>query len=139
MRGRCYCKSNTAYVRYGAKGIKICKRWDDFLLFKEDMGKGFKPGLQIDRIDNKKGYFPENCRWVTREEQQQNKDVVVKYNINGKEMILREVCKMFGFKYGCLYARLHKSGMSLEVALDTPKFFRIKLTILQRILKWFNL
>ena len=72
MMGRCFVKSNGNYCKYGAKGITVCERWKIFENFLADMGE--RPGnLQIDRIDNNKGYSPENCRWTTSKVNNNNK------------------------------------------------------------------
>jgi hypothetical protein len=65
---RCKNKNAISYPNYGGRGIKICKRWEDYLLFKEDMFEGYSVGLQIDRIDNNGDYCKENCKWVTSKE-----------------------------------------------------------------------
>jgi hypothetical protein len=84
MKGRCLCKTNKDYINYGAKGITVCKEWiHSFAQFYKDMGP--KPtGFSIERIDNTKGYFPENCRWASRSEQQRNKITSRKWVIKGK-------------------------------------------------------
>ena len=79
MVGRCTDPKYRSYKRYGERGIKVCDRWlhgengkTGWLCFFEDMGP--KPtGYSIDRIDNYKGYHPDNCRWATGKEQAQNK------------------------------------------------------------------
>jgi uncharacterized protein YlaI len=54
---------------YIERGIKVCPEWYDFAVFKRWAFKnGFKPDLQLDRIDNTKGYSPDNCQWITRTE-----------------------------------------------------------------------
>ena len=73
MKQRCLNKKNKDYPNYGAKGITVCQEWiDSFESFIRDMGE--KPdGYSIDRIDNTKGYYPSNCKWSSRSEQQTNK------------------------------------------------------------------
>lgn len=69
--GRCYVKSNGSFKRYGGMGITTCEEWRDFKNFYDDMGDA-PEGLTIDRIDSKKGYFKENCRWTTYKTQATN-------------------------------------------------------------------
>lgn len=73
IKDRCHRSTSNSYARYGAKGILVCDRWrNSFESFFEDMG--IRPaGHSIDRIDNLKGYEPENCRWATWNEQMRNK------------------------------------------------------------------
>lgn len=60
------------YGTYGARGIKVCKRWDKFENFLKDMGKRPSKKHSLDRINNAKGYYPSNCRWATYTEQNSN-------------------------------------------------------------------
>jgi len=74
MIDRCYNKNNRAYKRYGGRGIKVCDRWlNDFHKFIEDMPQKPLGEYSIDRENNDGDYTPDNCRWATRAEQQNNK------------------------------------------------------------------
>lgn len=77
---RCNNKNNSAFNKYGGKGI-ICY-WKNFKQFKDDMFQGYKEhcikynekNTFIDRINNNKGYYKQNCRWATVKEQANNKN-----------------------------------------------------------------
>ena len=74
IKERCHNENSKDYVRYGAKGISICNRWEaSFVNFLSDMGTAPSEIHQIDRKDNLGNYEPNNCRWATPREQSCNK------------------------------------------------------------------
>ena len=79
MLARCYNPNNKSYHRYGGRPknpIKVCDRWlgpDGFKHFVEDMYPKYKPGLTLDRENNNGDYDPDNCRWATQKEQNNNR------------------------------------------------------------------
>ena len=72
MVRRCESPSNKQYYLYGGRGIKVCTQWKDFWTFVKWVYDTYEEGKSIDRIDNSKGYSPNNCRWATPLEQQIN-------------------------------------------------------------------
>lgn len=78
MKDRCYREGNNRYQYYGGRGIRICEEWkNDFQKFYDwAVTHGYRDDLSIDRIDNDKGYFPGNCRWVDVATQSRNRRCV---------------------------------------------------------------
>lgn len=73
MRERCSSKSPHKMKSYLNKWIKVCERWNNFLNFYEDMKEWFSPNLELDRKDNNLWYSKDNCRWVTKSVNCQNR------------------------------------------------------------------
>lgn len=81
MRQRCRNKNNSEFKRYGAKGIDICKKWDNFNEFRKWANQnGYKEGLRIHRKNRLTGYSPKNCEWLTIAEHNIKDHLGRKYN-----------------------------------------------------------
>lgn len=115
MRARCLNPKNPAYADYGGRGISICERWNDYGNFLFDMGET-SPGLEIERMDNSKGYCPENCRWATHTEQVRNTRRNVIITINGKTMCATEWDRYAGLS-GWVVTRRYRNGVRGEALL----------------------
>lgn len=115
MLQRCRNPRNSAYARYGAAGIDVCEEWNLFETFYKDMGPSYEEGLTLDRKENSKGYFKENCRWTTYAEQNRNRGVTVKVLTPLGEMTVAELSEVSGraaktvrkwIKAGTLFSRM---------------------------------
>ena len=75
MKGRCHSRNHSNFPAYGGRGITVCEEWrTSFQAFMAwAQSNGYRPDLQLDRIDNDKGYSPDNCRFVTAEVNANNK------------------------------------------------------------------
>ena len=116
---RCNNPKNLKYKHYGGRGIGICERWserDGFLHFLEDMGER-PPKHSLDRIDNEKGYSPENCRWATTKEQSNNRRSTRKIEFNNKTQSVQEWADEVNINRATIINRLN-SGWSIEDALS---------------------
>lgn len=133
MRTRCLNPNFKEFKHYGGRGITICKEWADpeiialgrrgrvtkgWLAFKNwAMLNGYKDDLTLDRIDNNKGYSPDNCRWVTMKTQCNNtrRNHLITYK--GKTQSLSAWCNELGLNYSTVRARLNTYHWTAERAL----------------------
>lgn len=116
MRKRCNNPNNTEYGSYGGRGISICKKWDSFTAFLQDMGE--KPsGTSIDRIDVNGNYEPSNCRWATQEEQSNNTRRTIRVTIDGETKSLKQWSEVYGMDYKLVNSRVSVLGWSPVDAL----------------------
>ena len=119
MIQRCSNPKNNAYLMYGAKGVSVCAEWKVFNAFCQwAMSNGYDDGLSIDRIDNSKGYSPDNCRWATSQEQTDNRVCVRYVFFNGKTQTLKKWAEETGIPYDRLSWRI-RNGWPIEKALTT--------------------
>jgi len=119
MKQRCNNPRDPDYEHYGGRGITICDRWlESFLAFYEDMGPRPFKGATIGRIDNSLGYFPENSRWETQEQQHNNKRSSRYVTYDGETLTVAQWARRIGIHRNNLLFRLN-SGWPLNKAL-TP-------------------
>lgn len=118
MVWRCERPSYKHYKYYGGRGITVCSAWHNFKLFKEWAHEnGYSELLSLDRIDNNKGYSPNNCRWATPKQQANNRRNNVKIEYQGEERTVAEWADRFGLKYPRFYQAL-KRGWTIDNYLE---------------------
>lgn len=119
MISRCHCKDSYNYKDYGARGITVCDEWQDpnnFYEWANSVG-GRPTKATLERIDNSKGYCPENCRWATMKEQSRNKrsNIIIEYN--GKKQCIQDWAEELGIKHETIRRRYHQ-GLPTEKVLS---------------------
>ena len=116
MIRRCNEEQHYNYKNYGGRGIKVCERWmSDFWNFVEDMGEKPSQAYSLDRIDNDGNYSPDNCKWSTSKEQNNNRRGRVNITYNGKTQSLSEWSRETGIKRVTLQKRLERNP---DISLD---------------------
>ena len=98
MHERCENVRHKQYKNYGGKGITVCDEWSmenaaAFISWARE--HGWEKGLEIDRIDNSKGYSPDNCRFVSRSDNCRNRSTNKYVVVNGEEMLLCEAIEKY--------------------------------------------
>lgn len=117
MKARCSNSSAPQYKDYGGRGITVCERWlESYGNFIKDMGNRPSSAHTLDRIDNNGDYCPENCRWTTREEQNNNKRNNVFLRAYGKTLTLSQWSREVGLSASAISARVLR-GLTGPLAL----------------------
>lgn len=127
MKDRCNNPNSKHYARYGGRGIKLCSEWDEsYEAFKKwAQEHGYNETLAkyqctIERLDNDKGYSPENCVWANQKTQCNNRSNNHLIEFNGLSHTLSEWAEITGIKKDTLRRRLCEYGWDTERALTEP-------------------
>ena len=132
IKQRCCNPNNTHFKDYGGRGITVCHDWlnteksgiknysKGFISFKKwALANGYKEGLTLDRIDNNKGYSPDNCRWVVMKVQCNNKRNNHCIAYKGEIKTLAQWCNILNLNYDKTKQRLNSLGWSVDKAFET--------------------
>lgn len=124
MINRCYNKNDVDHYKYyGKRGITVCDDWlnDNTTFFDWAMNNGYRDDLTIDRIDNNKGYSPDNCRWTTTYEQNKNRSNSLLVTYAGVTKTINEWINdlQLNIPYRIIYTRLVQLGWSVEESFYT--------------------
>jgi hypothetical protein len=119
MRQRCKNPNRNNHYLYGARGIRVCDRWETFENFLEDMGQKPLARHSIDRINPDGHYEPGNCRWATASEQARNKRTTRLLTHEGRTQTMVEWATELGITKSTLHWRL--SRRPIERALRNER------------------
>lgn len=121
MKTRCYNEHDAHYRSYGGRGIRICDEWlRDFKSFYDwAMSNGYDPDAKtgacsIDRIDVDGDYSPENCRFITMDEQSYNKTDNHLINYKGEMVPISKVAKLEGISEKTIFSRIYRGQDPLK-------------------------
>ena len=117
MKHRCSPTGDAEHRKnYYDRGIRVCDEWQKFENFYEwainngyredDLYESGRNKITIDRIDNNGNYEPSNCRWITFEENQYNKQHTMYANYKGKIKNILEISKETGLEKSTIRTRI---------------------------------
>lgn len=128
MKKRIFCQKDISFLKYGGRGIRICKRWLKFENFRDDMYESYLAHVKefgekqttIDRINNNGNYKLSNCKWATYKEQCRNRSNNHYLTKNGKTMILKDWAEKLEISETCILNRISR-GMTMAEVLTKIK------------------
>lgn len=116
MKNRCNIPKGHHRKYYYDKGIRYCDEWGVFENFKNwALSNGYVEGYTLERIDNSKGYCPENCKWILKADQPKNRTTNHFVEIDGVSKTISAWCEEYGIKWTTFYARLKKGKSGKEL------------------------
>lgn len=123
MKSRATNKNMPEAESYVLRGITICDEWkESYQIFLEwALANGYRDDLTLDRIDNDKGYSPDNCRWATTKEQSLNRKNTIYVEKDGEKIPLKVYCEAHSLNYLTIKSRI-QSGWDKSDAIETPIF-----------------
>lgn len=117
MKARCEKKTKDNYKFYGGRGITVCEEWQDFECFEKwAVANGYQDNLSLDRKNPNQNYMPSNCRWITIQEQQNNRRDNVILTYKGKTYTKAQLARALGYKYHTVDNRLRLGWTTEEIA-----------------------
>lgn len=119
MMYRCYNPEFHRFSRYGGRGIVVCQRWHDPANFAADMGLP-ADGMTLERINNDKGYSPDNCKWADCKEQNNNRHTTLRITFDGVTLSAAEWARRVGVSKATMLWRLKHWPLEAAVTLG-PK------------------
>lgn len=133
MIDRCYNPQSRFYFRYGGRGIKICDEWlNSYANFREwANNNGYDPTIPkgqctIERVDNDKGYEPDNCIWTSLKRQCNNRSNNHTITYNGVTHTVTEWSDITGIRKDTLRRRIFVYEWDVERALTEPTHYHRK-------------
>lgn len=115
---RCTNPKSTGFKHYGGRGVAVCERLVKFENFYSDMGT--KPdGMSVERIDNNKGYSPDNCVWATHQDQCRNRRSSNIIEFDGQKKCLTEWAGIIGVHRSTLIERLKKLPVDIAFTMKS--------------------
>jgi len=122
MKSRCNKNTSKVYKYYGGKGVKVCNEWSsDFMNFYNwAITNGYQDHLTIDRIDVNGNYEPANCRWITKQEQANNKTTNHFITYNGETHTIKQWSNITGLSQEVIFGRIVRYKWAVERALTEP-------------------
>lgn len=122
IKTRCYNSKDESFKWYGNLGVTMCDEWrTNFESFYDwSMSHGYSENLTIDRISSTGNYEPNNCRWVTWKEQENNRCNNHRIEFNGEVHTLTEWSEILGISVKTLSRRIVDKKWPIARALTEP-------------------